>query len=207
MNGPPAPPPPPPPLPPQSPPRRSRLPLVLAIAAVGLFFLLGLTGFILWFASARNSNPVLNAGDGTLSPAAGFQITAPIAFGPEKIVQIPAGFGHADMHEFLATANDGTVYLMTFVDYSPLLSIKVEDAVRGMTGDGTLKSDTQITIAGHSAHELVLSRPKDGMNINLQVRALVVGHRLYQMSVSVADKPINQPSANAYFSSFKLLSH
>jgi hypothetical protein len=147
----------------------------------------------------------------TLTSQAGrFSILTPATLG-EQTKHVGAADGGAELHVFTGYVG-ATEYMVSYGDYASTKrknDAAVLDRVRdGAIGalNGTLLSETKITIEGHPAREVTFNAVAPaGTQMTSKMRLFLVGNRLYQAWVSAPRGDLRPSSTDKFLQSLKLL--
>lgn len=186
----------------------------LKYAATALVTVLAVLGYWVSAGLFRSGIDGLFAGDKETSSAEGrFRVAAPVAL-EETIesVAMPDGSSLA-LHNFIGEQNN-RAYFVAYNDY-PAEIIEQNDPQTLLDGtrngsvqsmNGTLISESQITLNGYPGRELIAEAPlEDGNILAVKARIFIVENRLYQLFVAAPQAEISSADVDAFLNSFELL--
>lgn len=112
--------------------------------------------------------------------------------------------------QHLAQASDAdSVYMISYFDYPTDLLFSLDKGRDGMVSavNGTLLSETSISLGGNPGRELKVATTSNGVDLLIRARFYNIGNRVYvlqHMTTKANDTPAITAKTTRFFDSFKV---
>jgi hypothetical protein len=144
------------------------------------------------------------------SPEGRFSVVLPTKPTVE-VKDIDSAVGKLTMYAY-SSSNNVAYFMVSFGDYpkDPTDAAQKETVLDGVRSgvvkglEGTLLSETKITIDGHPGRAFKAKRIVEGSEMVFNWKIYLVGRRLYQMAVATTTPNAESPDVGRFLASFKL---
>lgn len=128
-----------------------------------------------------------------------------------EVKEIDSAIGKLTMYAYASENNLG-YFLVSFGDYpkEPVDAAQKESVLDGVRSgvvkglEGTLQSETKITLDGHPGRAFTAKRSVEGSEVVFNWKIYLVGRRLYQLAAATTTANAEAADVGKFLTSFKL---